>query len=171
AQLPGALKQLSGEVLASGARITTSDSQGVTDLVRTAISDREDTAQANKDADKAAGTPGAHSKAAPMWFQAAADHTTFADGGHANTGGGAGGYDLHQSDNFTAGVGFSFTQGDMALGDGSTSQLKAPRAVAYSGANLGPFNIHLGGSAAKTSQETQRQIVIAAQIPNEFGQL
>jgi fibronectin-binding autotransporter adhesin len=171
-QLDAALKSLSGEVHASQARIVATDSQSVTDIIRTAISDREDDAKAAKDEAKNGGAVVKRSRISPMWVQLAADHANLADGSIANTGGGAGGYDIRQTDNFTVGAGISFTQGTLTLGDGGgISQMTAPRAFGYTGVGFGPFKLHGGGSAARTKNKTERGIAFQAMVPNENGQL
>ena len=52
-----------------------------------------------------------------------------------------------------------------------TSQMKAPRAFGYSGFRFGPFHIHGGGSASKTTADTQRHSEFAALVPDETGKL
>ncbi|HEX4346937.1 MAG TPA: autotransporter-associated beta strand repeat-containing protein [Vicinamibacterales bacterium] len=163
ADLTKALNSLSGEIHASEARMLTTDGQQITDLIRDTVSDREDARKENG--------PG-RSKLSPMWVELAGDHGTFSDGTTSNTGGGAGGYDIKSTDNFTVGAGVSFTQGSLTLGDGGgTSNMTAPRAFGYSGVSLpGSFGIHLGGSAAHTSNDTTRQVAFQATVPDGTGQ-
>ena len=167
-QLDSALRSLSGEIHASQTRLSTTDAVTITDMIRNTLSERESDAEEAK-ADAGGQTAAAvRSKPSAYWIQFAADHASLKDG-TANVGGG--GYDFKQSDNVTAGAGFSFTQGTLSLlGSGGQSAMKAPRAFGYSGFGWGPFRIHGGGSAAKATNHTKRNIQFMATVPNQAGQ-
>ena len=162
-----ALQSLSGEVHASELRMTVDEGIAMSDLVRDAVSDRDHDAD---DGPRVVGRPSVR-----MWFQLAGDHARYTAGGFttaiANTGGGGGGFDFHPSARFTVGGGASFSRAGLSLtGIGGSSDLQAPRAFGYGGANLGPFSFHGGGSAARTSYSTQRTIAFKAVVPAPDGE-
>jgi fibronectin-binding autotransporter adhesin len=170
-QLSDALTSLSGEVHASKLRLQAYDSQSMTDLIRSTISDREDGAPGANGASTSNANGGSPSKLSAFWMQFAGDHASFATG-TADSGGGAAGYDFKNTDRVLLGGGISYTEGSLnLLGSGGSSTMTAPRAFGYTGFGFGPFRIHGGGSAASTPTHTTRPIDFAAMVPNELGQL
>jgi hypothetical protein len=171
AHLDAALKGLSGEIHASVLRLTTMDSQTITDTVRDELSASEHDTE-----DAAAASPQSVSqRALRPWVRLSADHASFSSNGStgtANVGGGASGLDFKPRSNWTVGGGAALSLGGMSLSDVSgTSQMTAPRAFAYSGVGFGPFHLHAGGSGARAKTTTQRNIQFTAMVPNEKGEL
>ena len=168
AHLNGALSSLSGEIHASEQRLTIQDSQSITDMIRTELSEFEHDAE---------DTPGYASRARQphVWYQVTGEHATFRSGAFsgatANVGGGAGGVDFMPTSRWSIGGGGSLSLGGMALTDISgSSQMTAPRAFGYSGYAFGPFHVHGGGSAARSSYNTTRQIAFAAVATTADGE-
>jgi fibronectin-binding autotransporter adhesin len=169
AHLTGALTSLAGEIHASEQRLSIQDSLSITDLVRTELSEFEHDAQDD---------PGyaARGRQPPVWYQLTGEHATFRSGSFsgatANVGGGAGGVDFMPTRRWSVGGGGSLSLGGMSLTDISgSSQMTAPRAFGYSGFSFGPFHVHGGGSAARSSYSTTRQIAFAAIIETADGQV
>jgi autotransporter-associated beta strand protein len=168
ASLDNALRQIAGEVHSTELRLSIDEANLVSDLVRDVLSGREGDEQPG-----ARRTTGAASMR--MWFQLTGDHAHYSpagvDGATANSGGGGGGLDFRPSPNVILGGGGSFSLADMSMsGLGGSSNMQAPRAFGYSGYSAGPFGFHLGGSAAKTTYTTQRQINFAATVPSPTGE-
>lgn len=169
AHLDDALKSLAGEIHASNLRLLVTEGRGITDLVRDQLSDFERQSEDNP-AYKQRG------KQPQWWFQFAGEHATFKSrefsGATANVGGGGGGLDFKPSENWSVGGGGSLGIGSLSLSEVSgTSSVKAPRAFGYSGIKFGPFHFHGGGSAAKTKNNTKRDIAFQAYVPDENGNL
>ncbi len=169
AHLNGALTSLAGEIHASEQRLSIQDSQSVTDMLRTELSEFEHDAE---------DTPGYTARGGQphVWYQVTGEHATFRSGefsgATANVGGGAGGVDFMPTSRWSVGGGGSLSLGGLALTDISgSSQMTAPRAFGYSGLSFGPFHIHGGGSAARSSYSTTRQIAFAAIVATADGQV
>lgn len=158
--LRDALEQLPGEVNVTNVKMAVMDSEAITDLIRSEMSrhdEEEDDARVT-----------ARSLRPRWWGELTGQHARFRghDGLHGATvdiGGLAAGFDVKRTERFTFGGGLSFTAGGLSLtGLKEASQLKAPRAFTYAGLQAGPFRFHAGGSAAKTSMSSDRQIQITA---------
>jgi len=167
--LDSALRSMAGEIHASAARLVALDGLSITDLVRTELSNREFDAADNPRPSKGKGTP-------RFWFQLSGDRSSFSSGdfsgGTANVGGGGGGVDFTPGSNWVLGAGVSVSLGDLSLSDLSeTSKMTAPRAFTYFGLGFGPFNVHWGGSVARSKTTTKRHIQFAALVPDGNGQL
>jgi fibronectin-binding autotransporter adhesin len=164
-----ALRGLAGEIHASSLRLLVNDSRSMTDMVRNELSDAEHEAEDN---------PGGRTRrgGARTWLQFAGEHSSFNNGtfsgGSANVGGGGGGVDFRPRGNVLAGLGAGLSLGSLSLSDISgKSTLKAPRAFGYSGVRFGPFHLHAGSSASKNNSDTNRDVKIHAQVPDENGNL
>jgi uncharacterized protein with beta-barrel porin domain len=160
AHLNLALTSLAGEIHASEQRLSIRDSQSITDMVRSEISEFEHDAEDNP-------AYAARTRQPHVWYQVTGEHATYRSGqfsgATANVGGGAGGVDFMPTSRWSIGGGGSLSLGGMALTDISgSSQMTAPRAFGYSGFSFGPFHLHGGGSAARSSYNTTRQIAFAA---------
>jgi autotransporter-associated beta strand protein len=169
AHIDDALNNLAGEIHASSLRLFVADSRAMTDLVRNQLSDFEHESEEDP-------TYRQRGRQPRWWFQFTGEHVNFRrnrfSGATANVGGVGGGLDFKPASNWTVGGGASLSLGGMSLTDVSgSSDMKAPRAFGYSGLQFGPFHWHGGGSAAKTTNDTKRDIAIRAFIPNELGVL
>jgi len=167
AHLNGALTSLAGEIHASEQRLSIQDSQSITDIVRTELSEFEHDAEDNPDY-------AARRRQPHVWYQVTGEHATFGSGefsgATANVGGGAGGVELMPGRRWSIGGGGSLSVGGLSLTDISgSSQMTAPRAFGYSGFSFGPFHVHGGGSAARPSYNTSRQIAFAAMVTTADG--
>jgi autotransporter-associated beta strand protein len=167
--LDAALNSLAGEIHASNLRVLISDNRAITDLVRTNLSDFEHDSEDDPNYQKRGTQP-------RWWFQFTGDHSRYSSGrlsgATANVGGGGGGLDFKPSKNWSVGGGGSLSLGNMSLTDVSgDSTMNAPRAFGYTGLQFGPFHIHGGGSAAKTNNNTKRDIKFAAFVPDANGNL
>ncbi len=166
--LNGALTGLAGEIHASEQRLSIQDSQSITDIVRNEISEFEHDTEDDP-------TYASRAQQPHVWYQVSAEHATFRSGSFsgatANVGGGAGGVDFKPTSRWSLGGGGSLSLGGMSLTDVSqSSQMTAPRAFGYTGFSLGPIHLHGGGSAARSSYNTTRQIVFAAVATTADGE-
>jgi fibronectin-binding autotransporter adhesin len=162
AQLDDALRNLAGEIHASQQRVTALEGQMMTDLITNTLSTQEHESEDN---------PATQGRTQPpqFWVELAADHASFA-GGTANTGGGTGGLDFKPASNVVMGGGFGLGIGQLSLSEVSGSgKLVAPRAFGYTGVGVGPFHLHLGGSACKSTTKTNRNVQFQATVPDENG--
>jgi autotransporter-associated beta strand protein len=158
--LRDALEQLPGEVNVTNVKMAVMDSEAITDLIRSEMS--------RHDEEEGDARVAARSLRPRWWAELTAQHARFGghDGLHGATidiGGLAAGFDIKRTDRYTFGGGLSFTAGGLSLsGLKEASQLKAPRAFGYGGVNLGPFQFHGGGSAARTDMSSDREIHVTA---------
>ncbi|MCX6543975.1 MAG: autotransporter-associated beta strand repeat-containing protein [Acidobacteria bacterium] len=169
AHLDLALRAMAGEIHASTARLVALDSLSITDMVRNELSNVE------HDWKDGARPSGAGAKPR-FWIQLSGDHASFSSGifsgGTGNVGGGGGGVDFKPGSDWTVGAGLSLTTGGLSLTDLSeTSTMIAPRAFTYFGFSFGPFNVHWGGSLARSTTTTKRHIQFEAFVPDASGQL
>ncbi|HYT66058.1 MAG TPA: autotransporter-associated beta strand repeat-containing protein [Vicinamibacterales bacterium] len=157
-RLKDALEQIGGQLHASVLQTAILDSESVTDLIRDQLSARElDEGEDFR-----------------WWGETACQRASFkasdrARGGHANVCAGAGGADRRLSERWTVGAGGSFTGGNMGIGSMGSGDYTAPRAFGYVGYKPSRIGFRGGGSAAKSSYQTQRQIQFLAILPVELG--
>ena len=166
-ELDAALVDLAGEIHASQLRLQVTDSRMVTDLVRSQLADFDHDSEENPIYRQRGKRP-------RWWLQFTGGHSNYESGelsgATSNIGGSGGGFDFKPAGNWTIGGGGSFSFGNLSLTEisGSTN-VKAPRAFGYSSVGFGPFHFHGGGSAAKTKNDTKRDIRFAASVPDENG--
>lgn len=165
-QLDQALASLSGQVHASQQWMAHIDSATFTDMVRMELMLREHA----YDDDVANPSFAPRAQQMRWWAQVTGERASF-DGiglssGVANLGGAGGGFDLKRTSRWLFGLGGSYSVAGLSLdGLSGGSDLQAPRGFAYSGVRLGPFNVQGGGSVARPTYQTRRQITFAATIP------
>jgi fibronectin-binding autotransporter adhesin len=165
-----ALESLAGQVHASQQWIAVLDSEAFTDMIRQEITLREHAYEE----EIANPTFAARAQQLRWWAQVAGERASFDGvgfrGAVANLGGVGGGVDVKRTSRWVFGLGASFSAAGLSLdGLGGNSDLTAPRAFAYSGVKLGRFRLNAGGSTARTSYQTSREIAFAATVPTATG--
>ncbi|HVD93260.1 MAG TPA: autotransporter-associated beta strand repeat-containing protein, partial [Vicinamibacterales bacterium] len=156
--LADALEQIGGQLHATVLQTAVLDTEMLNDMVRDEIQAREmeDIVDVR------------------WWGETACQRANFkatdrARGGNANVCTGAGGADRQFSEHWTLGGGGSFTGGNMGIGSLGSGDYTAPRAFGYVGYKPRGFGVRAGGSAARSSVSTKRQIVFQALLPAELG--
>jgi hypothetical protein len=156
--LADALEQIGGQLHATVLQTAVLDSEMLNDMVRDAIQAREmeDVVDVR------------------WWGETACQRANFkatdrARGGNANVCTGAGGADRQFSEHWTLGAGGSFTGGNMGIGSLGSGDYTAPRAFGYVAYKPRGVGVRAGGSAARSSYSTKRQIVFQALLPAELG--
>ncbi|MGE5243047.1 MAG: autotransporter-associated beta strand repeat-containing protein [Betaproteobacteria bacterium] len=148
--LNDALQSIAGEIHGSELQLAALDSESMTDSIRDEIDLLDRSA---------------------WWSVVAGQHTTFdatdtLHGAVANTGGFATAHHWKLGERFFAGGGGGYTNGSIDLrGVNGSSTLNTPRAFGYAGFDMGRWGLRFGGSGARASFGTDRQIAFVATLP------
>ena len=158
AALDNALEQIGGQLHATVLQTAVLDTEIVNDVVKEQLQARDMEGITD----------------VRWWGETACQHAKFkatdsARAATANVCTGAGGADRRVSERWTVGAGGSFTGGGMDLGSLGDGDYTAPRAFGYVGYRPKLIGIRGGGSAAKSTYKTKRQIVFQAVLPEELG--
>jgi hypothetical protein len=163
AALNDALRQVSGEALASLLQFGIRDSEMSTDIVRRQIAGRR--------REILLGAPLGRS----WWAQLGGERGRLsnADGNRVGTmdmAAGMGGLDYRPSTRWVFGAGGGLVGGDVSLSDlSSSADVRAPRAFGYAGFRPKGFGFTGGGSFARQRSDTNRRIVFQSRLPDELG--
>ena len=151
---------------ASALQVLVRDSEGFTDMIRNELAARDRESEGPYFSD---------GQSVRWWSQIGGERNNFdgtagVSGGTINVGTGAGGFDWKLSDRWTFGGGAGFGLGTLSLKDRPAStDFKAPRAFGYAGFRPGGFGLKAGGSFARSTSKTRRNIIFRAVLPQELG--
>lgn len=165
ADLADALRQISGESHASALQVSIRGSELATDAIRSEIASR----------DRETGADASPSDTVHWWTQFGGERASFdnGDGSRAGTmtlGNGLGGVDWRPSRRWIFGLGGGFATGGISLGDlRSTTDIRTPRAFGYAGFRPKGFGLRAGGSFARQSADSRRQIQFRSTLPSDLG--
>jgi autotransporter-associated beta strand protein len=166
--LDAALGAVAGEIHASAVQLAALDGESVTDLIRSRSASRG----------AVEGMPAASGQSFSLghglWSRLQTERTEFASsslhGGTAQTSGFVVGMNRPLADRWSAGLGGSYSWGNLGLERlQESSAYTAPRVFGSVGYENDRWTLHAGASLARTSYDTRRSFLFTARLPEAFG--
>jgi autotransporter-associated beta strand protein len=161
------LRQVAGELYASSRQLSVRSSEAFTDMVRNTLNERDYEGDA-----RGRGWGGERVR---WWGQFTREHGRFessegAVGGVTDLNDTGYGFDYKLAEHWLVGGGGGFGKGSMGLdGFGASTKASAPRGYGVLGFKPKGFSIRGGGSVARSTSESKRNILLVALLPQELG--